>query len=123
MKNTMPSIFNTFLGKYCIIRSQSAGVFAAQLNEIDDSTVRLTNARRLWYWKGAASLSELSQEGVSEPESCKFPTPIPELIVFGVIEIIPCSEKAINSIANTPIWSESGNPQTDSKNKDTVYEF
>ena len=119
----MSSIFSTVLGKYCIIRSHNAGVFAAQLEEVDGSTVRLTNARRLWYWKGAASLSELSQKGVSEPENCKFPLPLPELIVFGVVEIIPCSEEAINSIANTPIWSECENTPIDQKNKSEVYEF
>jgi len=31
----------------------------------DGSTVTLSNARRLWYWEGSASLSELAQYGTA----------------------------------------------------------
>lgn len=87
-----------------IIRSKSAGVFAGNLLSRDGQEVKLKNARRLWYWSGANSLSQLSQEGVSNPNNCKFPMEVPEITIFEVIEIIPMSESAKKSIDSVPIW-------------------
>jgi hypothetical protein len=53
--------------KYVIVRTYSAGVFAGTLISRKGAEVELTNARRMWYWKGAASLSQLAVEGTSEP--------------------------------------------------------
>src|SRR3990172_2053206 len=59
--------------EYVIVRTYSAGVFAGELKERQGKEVSLTNARRLWFWAGAASLSELAQRGTSRPDKCKFP--------------------------------------------------
>ncbi|WP_438967024.1 DUF6948 domain-containing protein [Flavobacterium sp.] len=69
--------FNDNDRDYYVIRSKNASVFVAQIDEIDHKNryAKLKNARRIWYWDGAASLSELSREGVSKPENCKFPVP------------------------------------------------
>ena len=55
-------------------------------------------------YNGAASLSELSQSGVKRNGS-KFSVTVPEMVVAGVIEIIPCTEKAVNSINAVPVWT------------------
>ena len=91
---------------YVIVRTVNAGVFAGTLEcfNADKATMRLNQARRLWYWEGAASLSQLSQEGVKKPESCKFPMEVPTITLLGVIEVIPCSKIAQESIAAVPIW-------------------
>lgn len=91
---------------YVIVRTYSAGVFAGYLKERDGQEVILKKARRLWYWDGAASLSQLAMEGVSKPDNCKFPCEIDELILTQAIEIIQTTEKARESIANVKIWSE-----------------
>lgn len=62
------------------------------------------NARRLWYWEGAASLSQLATEGVKAPENCKFTVTVPSMTVLGVIELIPCSKVAVQSIDGVPEW-------------------
>ena len=93
-------------GQYCIVRSYSSGVFAGTLQNRDGKEVTLTKARRLWYWAGAASLSQLAMEGVSKPEKCKFPCEVNEVLVTEAIEIIPCTQKAKQSIAKVKIWSE-----------------
>lgn len=90
--------------KYCIIRTRDSGVFAAYVSERDGTEATLIDSRRLWYWDGAASLSELSQCGTSKPSNCKFPCVIPEMIVTGILEIIPCSEKAKKSIDSVKVW-------------------
>ena len=96
----------SIIGKTCIVRTQTAGVFLGVVAQRNGKEARLTNARRLWYWAGAASLSQLATEGTSKPSQCKFPTSVPEVILTEVIEIIPATEAAIASIAAVPEWRE-----------------
>jgi hypothetical protein len=91
---------------YVIIRSQNAGVHAGNLISKEGNEVKLTNARRIWYWSGAASLSQMAVDGVSKPKECKFPCEVPEITLLDVIEIIPCTEKAVTSIKGVPVWQE-----------------
>ena len=91
-------------GKKCIVRCYGAGVFFAEVEAIDGQTAQLRNARRLWYWDGAASLSQLAQEGVKKPRSCKFTVTVTMMTVTGVLEVIPCTDEAIKSINGVPVW-------------------
>ena len=91
---------------YVIVRTYSAGVFAAYLKERNGSEAILINARRLWYWDGASSLSQLSMEGVSKPDKCKFPCEVDEILVLGVIEIINATEKCKKSIDGVSVWRQ-----------------
>jgi hypothetical protein len=89
---------------YVIIRTYSAGVHAGYLKSHNGKECELLSARRLWYWAGAASLSQLAMEGVSRPEECKFPVEVQSITLTEVIEIISCTEKARLSIAGVSIW-------------------
>ena len=89
--------------RYCIVRTYSAGVFAGYVKGIGAERT-VFNARRLWSWAGAASLSQLAVDGTIKPEGCKFPTEVAEVELTGVIEVIPCTEKARQSIASVEIW-------------------
>lgn len=91
---------------YVIVRTYSAGVHAGELVERNGKEVKLKNARRLWQWDGAASLSQLAMEGVSKPENCKFPCEVAEIILTEAIEIIPCTQVAIDSIKGVKIWKK-----------------
>ena len=90
---------------YVLVRTENAGVFAGEIVSRTGSEVVMKNARRLWYWEGAASLSQLSQEGVKEPKACRFPCEVPEVTLMQVIEILRCTEAARASIAGVPIWA------------------
>ena len=92
--------------KYVICRTYSAGVFAGYLKSHKGQEVLLLNARRIWYWDGAASLSQLAMEGSSKPENCKFPQEVDEVELLNAIEIIPCTEKARLNIKSVPIWKQ-----------------
>lgn len=94
------------IGKICIVRTYSAGVFLGEVAERSGKEVLLKNARRLWYWDGAASLSQLANAGTSKPKTCKFPAPVAEVLLTEAIEIIPATEAAIASIAAVEVWSE-----------------
>jgi hypothetical protein len=90
---------------YAIIRTYSAGCFAGYIKERNGKEGTILNARRLWYWSGAASLSELATEGVKKPNECKFPCEVLELILTEIIEVIHATEKAKKSIDNVKIWA------------------
>ena len=91
---------------YCIVRSQSAGVFMAQAVSRKGTEVVLKDSRRLWFWSGASSLSQLAVEGTKRPSECKFPVAMPEQTVMGVIEIIPVSDAAKASIDSVKVWAQ-----------------
>ena len=90
--------------KFVIVRTYSAGVFAGYLKQRDGKEVVLNDAIRIWYWKGAASLSQMAQEGVSEPKECKFAVPVDEIILTEAIEIIDCTEIARKNIQGVKPW-------------------
>ena len=91
-------------GDYIICRTYSAGVFAGTLVSKKGQEVVLKNARRLWYWDGAASLSQMAVDGVSKPDKCKFSVVMPQIFLTEAIEIIPCTEKATECILKVPEW-------------------
>lgn len=89
---------------YKIVRTYSAGVFAGYIEKKEGNEVTLTNARRIWKWEGAASLSQLAQSGTSMPNNCKFAEPVDRVVLLNVIEIIDVTEKAKKSIESVTIW-------------------
>ena len=90
--------------KRFIIRGNSSGVFFGEIAEQNGQTVGIRKCRRLWYWDGAASLSQLADEGVKRPDNCKFTVTVDELYVLDAIEIIPCTDAACASIDSVPVW-------------------
>jgi hypothetical protein len=90
--------------KYVIARTYSAGVFAGWLVSQKGKEVTLRDARRLWYWSGAATLSQMAVEGTSKPEECKFPVEVPLVKLTETIEILYVTEKARLSIVEVPTW-------------------
>ena len=92
------------INKKVIIRADRAGVFFGTLKEKNGTEVILTDCRRLWYWDGAASISQLAVDGTSKPNNCKFTVTVGEITIIGVIEIIPCTDKAIKSIEGVKEW-------------------
>ena len=94
-----------YIGNMYMVRTYSAGVFYGEIERRVGKEVTMRNARRVWYWSGAASLSQLAMEGTSDPEKCKFPVAVSEVLLTEAIEIITMSEKAIASLDSVPVWS------------------
>lgn len=90
---------------YVIVRSRDAGAFAGELIDQEANRATLVNVRRLWFWKGAASLSELAVLGTSLPGECRFPMPAPEIQILDAIEILACTPEARASIEAVPVWT------------------
>ncbi|CAK0749248.1 conserved hypothetical protein [Gammaproteobacteria bacterium] len=89
---------------YQIVRTYSAGVFAGYVASRNGQEVVVKKARRLWYWEGAASLSQLAQEGTSKPSGCKFPCEVDTILLTQAVELLDVTEKAKKSIASVKVW-------------------
>jgi hypothetical protein len=92
--------------KYVIVRTYSAGVFAGFLESRTGQEIVLTKARRLWYWAGAASLSQLAQTGTTNPSACKFPVAVGRVELLQAIEILDVTTAARSSIEAVPVWHQ-----------------
>lgn len=92
-----------FEGQYCVIRTHHAGVHAGIVVQHDPATnwVTLREGRRLWFWRGAFTLSAVAQEGIS-PES-QISLTVAEYAVGGAIEILPCTPTA-ESVIRGLLW-------------------
>ena len=97
-------IGSDLIGKKVIVRCNRAGVFFGKLAQRDGQEVELKNARRLWYWNGAASLSQMAAEGVKKPNDCKFTIPVESIVLLEAIEIIPCTVEVIDNIEAVKVW-------------------
>lgn len=92
------------LNRKVIVRGAKSGVFFGTLANKEGTEVKLTNCRRLWYWEGAASISQLAVDGAKKPNECKFTVTVGEIVILDAIEIIPCTDKAIESIEGVREW-------------------
>lgn len=91
---------------YVIVRCDRSGVFAGFLQSRSQQEATILQARRLWYWTGAASLSQLAVDGTKTPKSCKFPTPVSKIEVTDAIEILEVTAKAKASIKEVAVWQQ-----------------
>ena len=95
--------------RYVIVRTYSMGVFAGILDPKSTETVKvLKRARRIWYWAGAASLSQLAMTGTSKPDKCKFPAEVTRVELtspqgFEILDVTPAGRKSIEGVVP---WKE-----------------
>ena len=93
------------IGQKVLIRSYASGVHFGTLVyqefTLSGKVVILENSRRVHYWEGAASLSQMAQDGVA---TGRIAMVLPQIEVVNVIETIPLSEAAIANLENQPIW-------------------
>lgn len=92
------------IGKYVIVRGDRSGVFAGTLVSQDGRTITLKDCRRLWYWDGAASISQIAKEGVTRPHNCKFTVTVESIIILDAIEIIPTTAAAEANVKAVREW-------------------
>jgi hypothetical protein len=93
------------IGKKVLIRSYASGVhFGTLVSETftpSGKVVRLKDSRRIHYWEGAASLSQVAVDGI---KSGRVAMPLPDIEVVNVIETIPLSDSAVENLEKQEIW-------------------
>jgi hypothetical protein len=79
-----------------IIRTYSAGVHIGEYDQAEwkkeGQVITLKNARRLWRWRGANTLSEVAIHGVNREEFTRISESVEEISLVP-IEIIPVAER------------------------------
>ena len=90
--------------KYYVVRTALAGVFFGKIKKASKNEVTMTDVRKLWYWEGACAVEQLALDGVKLPEKCKFTVVVPEMCIADPIQIIPCTEKAAESLSGVEVW-------------------
>jgi hypothetical protein len=92
------------IGKKVIVRGDRSGVFFGTLAAKDGQEIELTDVRKLFYWSGAAAVEQIAVDGVAKPNDCKFTLVVHSIVITDAIQIIPCTDKAVNSIKNVKEW-------------------
>ena len=87
-----------------IVRCDRAGVFYGEIVSRNGQEVEMKDVRNIWYWDGAATVMQLAAEGVSKPKTCKFSVPVESLVLLEAIQIIPCTDKAGESLDAVKPW-------------------
>lgn len=107
-KSSIPPVYNKAPERngmrYCLVRGNNSGVFAGYVEEHDGQCVIIRDVRRIWYWSGACSLSQLAKDGTADPKNCKFTVVVNKIEVLDAIEIIECTERAQKSITEVAEW-------------------
>ena len=89
---------------YVIVRGDHSGVFFGELKERSGQEVELRNARKLWYWDGAAAVEQIAKDGVKNPDACKFTVSVESMIITDAIQILPCTNDAAENIMAVKEW-------------------
>jgi len=99
-------MFKDLIGKKVLIRANTAGIHIGTLSAISENgeIVKLTDTRRVHYWDGAASISQMATEGVKNAIECRFSVVVPVNYISGVSERIPLTPDAIKNLESVPIW-------------------
>jgi len=91
--------------KYYIVRADRAGVFFGHVKERKGmNEITMTDVRKLWYWDGASAVEQLSIDGVTKPHNCKFTITVDEIVIANPIQILLCTDKAVDSITKVEAW-------------------
>ena len=87
--------------QFVVVRTYSAGVHCGTLVSQDSQNVVLSDARRIWRWKGANTLHELSLRGAHMTETTRISEPVPTIALTQAIEVIPCAADAIANLSQS----------------------
>lgn len=94
-------MYQDLINTTVLVRSAQAGVYFGTLTQVEGDTVRLTDVRNIWCWKGATCLSQVAQDGITGGNVSQS---VPSMVILGVCQIIPLSDKAEENLKGQPIW-------------------
>lgn len=88
-----------------LIRSYASGVHFGTLTSLEHTlsgtVVTLENSRRIHYWEGACSCTQIALDGI---RSGRVALALPSIMIINAVEIIPLSDAAIQNLENQPVW-------------------
>lgn len=90
--------------KFVVVRTRASGVHCGYLMNVSGQHVALLEARRVWRWRGANTLHELSQDGCDKDYS-RISESVPEIVLLDALEVISCSRDAALNLQESR-WPE-----------------
>ena len=93
----------SLLNKRVIARIERAGVFHGTLDHIDNEIIRLKDARRIYYWNGALSVTDIAAKGITGGK-VTIPVTTVEFMSDKIVELNECSAEATKSIESIKPW-------------------
>ena len=90
--------------QFSIVRTDRAGVFYGIVKENKGTSIVMQNVRKIHYWDGAAAVEQIAVDGVNQ--SSRLTVKIPEMEIAAPIQIIPCTEKAVEVLNSIPEWKK-----------------
>lgn len=98
------SFLKNYIGKHVIVRSSNEGINFGLVEDIDESGVVISTARRIWYHKPAdpktAWYEGVANTGLSRDS--KVSVAVPRKVIVEKYSLTLCSDAAIESIHNHP---------------------
>lgn len=91
------------INKTVIARIERAGVFMGVLDYIDGDIVRLKDVRRIYYWEGALSVTDMAVNGITSGK-VTVAVGVAEFNRSALVEINECTEKAVEKIKTIAPW-------------------
>ena len=85
---------------FVIVRTTGAGIHCGELVKRDGADVTLKNARRIWRWRGANTLHELSLRG-GDGTWTRISEPVAEITIVGCHEVIPCTQAGRDNLSRS----------------------
>lgn len=94
----------SLIGKKIIARIERAGVFHGTLAAKDAEITTMTDVRRIYYWEGALSVTDMSVTGVNASSKITLPAKRVVFQTARVIELVECTDEANKSIESIKPW-------------------
>ena len=94
-------MYKDLIDKMVVVRSSQSGVWFGRLQQVEGDDARLQDARRVYYWEGAATCSGLATGGPSGGKICE---PVPAGVVKNFCECLLASDEAIARFAEVSPW-------------------
>lgn len=112
-KTTKKAPQHALVGKVVLVRDNRAGIHVGTLMDLDlaAKTCTLKGARKVWYWKGAASCHGIAARGLSHAGS-KVAPPVELVASCDVVEVILMSDAAAENLRACPVWTPPDTPNT-----------
>lgn len=88
------------VGARVIVRTFSAGVHYGTLVKRQGTEVVLSDARRIWHWNKAFTLSKIAVNGVGQDS--KLSVSVPDILLTEAIELIAVSDEVAKHLDSFP---------------------
>ena len=85
---------------FVVVRTYSAGVHCGVLESRRGREVTLSNARRVWRWRGANTLNELALRGADEAYT-RISEPVSSNTLTEAIEVIVASQVGAENLSRS----------------------